>query len=141
MKVYLDNGATTMTAKRVVKAMQPYFVKKYGNASSLHQFGREAKEALENARAVFAKSINAKPDEIVFTSGGTESDNLAIKGVAFANQKKGNHIITSKIEHPAVLNTCKTLEKNGFKVSYIGVDKNGIVDLNELRNKITKKTI
>ncbi len=141
MKIYLDNGATTMTAKEVVRAMQPYYTTKYGNSSSLHSFGREAAEALENSRLILAKAINAEPREIIFTSGGTESDNLAIKGIAFANKSKGNHIITTKIEHPAVLQTCKTLEKNGFKVTYLNVDKKGFIDLKQLEKAITKKTI
>lgn len=141
MKVYLDNGATTMTDPEVVKAMQPYFTKKFGNPSSLHRFGREAAETLENARAVVAKAINAEPDEIIFTSGGTESDNLAVKGTAYANKDKGNHIITSSIEHPAVFNTCKQLEKEGFKVTYLKVDKQGFIDIDQLKKEITDKTI
>ncbi len=141
MNIYMDNSATTKTDKEVVKAMLPYFSEKYGNASSLHQFGRDAKEALENARSIIAKKINAEPEEIIFTSGGSESDNLAIKGVAYANRNKGNHIITSSIEHHAVLETCKELEKEGFTVSYIGVDKDGIVDLDGLKKAIADKTI
>jgi cysteine desulfurase len=142
MKVYLDNGATTMADPEVVKAMQPYFTEKYGNASSLHSFGNEAKNALNNSRAVIAKILNAEPEEIIFTSGGTESDNLAIIGTAFANKERGNHIITSRIEHPAVLRTCEYLEKNfGFKVTYLPVDKEGFVKIDELKKAMTDKTI
>lgn len=141
MKVYLDNGATTQVREEVVKAMTPYFTNVYGNASSLHEFGRQAKKALEESRAKIAKAINAKAEEIVFTSGGTESDNLAVKGTAYANKNKGNHIITSKIEHPAILSTCKELEREGFKITYVNVDKQGIIDLKELEKNITDKTI
>jgi cysteine desulfurase len=141
MKVYLDNGATAMVAPEVIGAMMPYFSEKYGNASSLHTFGREAKEALDKARAIIAQKLNASPEEIIFTSGGTESDNLAIKGIAYAHKDRGNHIITTKIEHPAVLSACATLEKEGFKVTYIDVDKEGIVKLEQLTKAITDKTI
>jgi cysteine desulfurase len=141
MKAYLDNGATTMVDPKVLEAMKPYFTVKYGNASSLHSFGREANDALEKAREVIAKRINAEPAEIIFTSGGTESDNLAVKGVAYANQEKGNHIITSAIEHPAVLNTCRMLEKKGFKVTYLKVDRFGFIDLKQLKKEINDKTI
>ena len=141
MKVYLDNGATTKTAPEVVEAMQPYFTDKYGNASSLHYFGREAKGALDKAREIIAKKINASPEEIIFTSGGTESDNLAIKGTVYAHKDRGNHIITSQIEHPAVLGAYSVLEREGFKVIYIGVDKNGFVKLDQLEKAITDKTI
>ena len=139
--IYLDHNATTPTDLRVVEAMKPYFSKAYGNPSSIYKFAQEAREALEVARAKVARILNAKPEEIVFTSGGTEADNFAIKGVAYANKEKGNHIIASKIEHHAVLNTCKWLEKQGFKVTYIGVNNYGIVDLDELRDAITDKTI
>lgn len=141
MKVYLDNGATTRTDPEVVKTMLPYFTEKYGNASSLHQTGQESKMALEEDRHVIAKRINAKDDEIIFTSGGTESDNFAIKGVAYANKEKGNHIITSKIEHPAVLRSCEELEKEGFKITYLDVDGEGFVNLSQLKKSITNKTI
>jgi len=140
-KVYLDNGATTIVDKEVVKAIEPYFTKTYANASSLHQFGQEAKKALENSRKTIAKAINAQPEEIIFTSGGTESDNLAIKGIAKANKDKGNHIITTKIEHHAVKNTCKFLEEDGFKVTYLDVDKEGFIDIEQLKKEITDKTI
>ena len=141
MKVYLDHGATTPTDKEVVKAMMPYLTKDFGNASSLHQFGQKSKEALEYSREIIAKKLNAEPKEIIFTGSGSESDNLAIKGVAYANKDKGNHIITSRIEHPAVLETCKALEKEGFSVTYLNVDKEGFIDLEELKNAITDKTI
>jgi cysteine desulfurase len=136
MKVYLDNGATTKVADEVVEAMKPYFTEKYGNASSLHSFGTEAREAVEKSRKIIANYLGCDGSEIIFTSGGSESDNLAIKGVA----EKGDHIITSKIEHPAVLNVCKFLEKNGVEVTYLKVDKEGLIDLNELKNSIKKNT-
>ncbi|MEM4244966.1 MAG: cysteine desulfurase NifS [Candidatus Nanoarchaeia archaeon] len=138
MKVYLDNGATTKVADEVAKTMQEYMTKKYGNASSLHSFGEEASEALEKARSIIARKINAEPDEIIFTSGGTESDNLAIKGVAHAGNKK--HIITTRIEHPAVLKTCETLQKEGYKITYLRVDKEGFISLKELEEAITPDT-
>ncbi len=141
MRVYLDNGATTQVGKGVVKAMEPYFLKVYGNASSLHTFGQEAKKALEESRKIIAKKINAEPEEIIFTSGGTESDNLALKGIAFANKDKGKHIITTKIEHHAVERTCKFLESDGFKVTYLDVDKEGFINLEQLKDSITKDTI
>jgi len=139
--IYLDHNATTPTDLRVVEAMLPYFSNQYGNPSSIYRFASEANEAKESAREKVAKLLGAKPEEIVFTSGGTEADNFAIKGIAYANKNKGNHIITSKIEHHAVLNTCKYLEKQGFKVTYVSVDKYGVVDLDELRDAITDKTI
>ncbi|MBW2972351.1 cysteine desulfurase NifS [Candidatus Woesearchaeota archaeon] len=141
MKVYLDNGATTMVDPAVVKVMLPFFTEKYGNPSSIHQKGQEAKQALAEAREVIAGKLNASYDEIIFTSGGTESDNLAIRGAAIASRNKGNHIITTKIEHPAVLRTCEALEKEGFTVTYLGVDREGFVVLDELKKAITPKTI
>ncbi len=138
MKVYLDNGATTKVAEEVAKAMCEYMTEKYGNASSLHSFGEETNEALEKARSVIAKKINAEPDEIIFTSGGTESDNLAIKGVAYAGDKK--HIITTRIEHPAVLKTCETLQKQGYMITYLRVDREGFVNLKDLEKAITPDT-
>jgi len=140
MKIYLDNSATTKTDKEVAKAMLPYFSEKYGNPSSLHEFGKEARGAVEETRKKIAELINASSEEIIFTSGGTESDNLAIKGLAMANPEK-KHIITSRIEHPAVLETCRELERQGYKVDYISVDKEGIVNLGELKRKITDKTL
>lgn len=141
MKSYLDNGATTMVDPGVVKAMLPFFTDKYGNPSSMHQMGQEAKREMEEAREVIAKKLDAKYDEMIFTSGGTESDNLAIKGVAYSNKHKGDHIITTKIEHPAVKNTCKDLEEEGFSVTYLDVDKEGFIDPDELERAITPKTI
>ncbi|MFQ6063524.1 MAG: cysteine desulfurase NifS, partial [Methanosarcinales archaeon] len=125
----------------VVKAMQPYFTEYFGNASSLHSFGREAKKVLEDSREKVANFIGAKKNEIIFTAGGTESDNMAIKGVAYKNRKKGKHIITSAIEHPAVIETCKYLEKQGFEVTYLPVYSEGIVRVEDLENAITDKTI
>jgi len=140
-RIYLDYAATTPTHPEVMKEMLPFFNQIYGNPSSIYQLAQRAKGAVEEARKKVAELINAKPEEIIFTSGGTEADNLAIKGVAWANKKKGNHIITSKIEHHAVLNTCKWLEKQGFKVTYISVDKYGIINLDELKDSLTDKTI
>ncbi len=139
-EVYLDNGATTKIDPKALEAMRPYFEKYYGNPSSIHTFGEKAGEGLEKARKIIAKSINAKPEEIYFTSGGTESNNLALKGIAFANKDK-NHIITTKVEHKSVINTCKWLEKQGFKVSYLSVDKEGFVDPEELKSAITPETL
>ncbi len=138
--VYLDNGATTRMDSQVLKAMMPYLTDKYGNASSTHNYGRDAKNALEDARDVITRSIRAKSDEIIFTSGGTESNNLAIKGVAFANEEK-NHIITTKVEHKCVLNSCKWLETQGFKVTYLPADKEGFVNPADLEKAITPKTL
>ena len=137
--IYLDNAATTQVADEVLKEMEPYFSQKFGNASSVHFLGQEARRAIENARAKIAKSINAGKDEIIFTSGGTESNNLAIKGIAFARGK--GHIITTKIEHDCVLNTCKWLEKQGFEVTYLDVDSDGFIDLKKLEKAIRKDTI
>jgi cysteine desulfurase len=139
--IYLDYAATTPTDKRVIEAILPYFGDVYGNPSSLHAFGQEAKAAVERAREKIASLLGTDPAEIVFTSGGTESDNFAIKGVAYANRKKGNHIITSAIEHPAVLETCRFLEKEGFKVSYLPVDGEGMVDPASVADAITDQTI
>ncbi len=142
MKIrYFDYAATTPVKDEVMKEMIPYFGKCYGNASAMYSIGREAKRAIERARCRVAEAIGASPHEIYFTSCGSESDNLAIKGVAYANREKGNHIITTKIEHHAVLNSCKTLEKQGFDVTYLGVKPNGIIDLGELINSIRKDTI
>ncbi len=140
MKIYLDNAATTKVDKNVLKSMGPYFNKKFGNASSVHQIGQEAKNALEKSRKIIAKSIGAKRNEIVFTSGGTESNNLALKGLFFANPHK-KHIITTKIEHDCVLETCKWLEKLGAEVTYLDVDKEGFIDLNQLKNSIREDTL
>lgn len=138
---YFDNSATTKIDSEVLKEMMPYLEHQYGNASSIYQLGRDARKAIEEARGKIAKAINASPEEIYFTSGGSESDNTAIRGIAYQYQHKGNHIITSKIEHPAVLETCKQLEKEGFEVSYVSVDELGTINLKELRDSIKSTTI
>ena len=140
-KVYLDNGATTMLDPKVIEAMLPYFTAKYGNASSTHFFGEQAKQALEKSRAIIAKSIKARPDEIIFTSGGTESNNFALKSIAFTNREKGNHILVSKTEHKCIMKTCEWLEKQGFNITYLDVDKQGFANPDELEKAITNKTI
>lgn len=140
-QIYMDHGATTPVDPLVVDAMLPYFTETFGNASSLHSFGQEATIALEQSRQQVAASIGAKPEEIIFTSGGTESDNLAIKGIAYRNSGKGKHIITSTIEHPAILNTCAYLEKEGFDVTYVPADSDGIIDMDELKKAIRDDTI
>ena len=139
--IYFDNAATTKLDEEVLQEMMPYLTENYGNASSIYKIGRESRKAVETAREQIAKVLNCKPNEIYFTAGGSESDNTAIKGIARANKNKGNHIITSKIEHPAVLETCKELEKEGFEVSYISADENGIINLEELKNAIKPTTI
>ena len=139
--IYLDHAATTATDPKVLETMLPYFHEHYGNPSSIYSMSRVSKNVIENAREILANAIGAAPREIVFTSGGSESDNFAIKGVAQALRDKGNHIITSQIEHHAVLYTCKFLEKNGFTVTYLPVDHDGIVKLNELEKAITPHTI
>lgn len=142
MKIrYFDNAATTRTKEEVLKAMLPYFTEKYGNPSSLYSIGRASKKAINEARKNVADLINCSPSEIYFTGCGSESDNTIIKGIAYASIKKGRHIITSKIEHPAVLNTCQVLEKKGFEVTYVDVNKDGIIDINVLRNAIRNDTI
>lgn len=142
MKIrYFDHAATTPVSESVLKAMIPYFTCEYGNASSLYTIGRQSKKAVEEARKKVAKAIGAKQHEIYFTSCGSESDNLAIKGVAYAHKSKGNHIITSKIEHPAVLNTCETLQRQGFEVTYLDVDEKGFVNMEQLMNSIKPTTI
>jgi len=142
LPIYMDNHATTPMDPRVLEAMLPYFMEKFGNAASRnHPFGWTAEEAVENAREQVAKLIGATAKEIIFTSGATESDNLAIKGVAEMYREKGNHIITAVTEHKAVLDTCKRLEKNGYRVTYLPVQKDGLVDLEELKRAIDDKTI
>ena len=140
----MDYGASTPVDKEVIEEMMPYFDRFYGNPSSIHSFGREAFDAVEESRKKVADIICANEDEMVFTSGGTESDNLAIKGIAFRNKEKrgskGTHIITSAIEHPGVLTTCKYMEKIGFNVKYLPVDKYGLIDIKELENAISKDT-
>jgi len=140
-KVYLDYAATTPCDPEVLKAIEPYFFEKFGNPSSIHAFGQEARHAIEDAREILAKFIGANPDEIIFTSGGTESDNSAIEGVAFAQQKKGNHIITTAIEHHAILEPAKFLERFGFKATLVKVGKDGLVDPLDIKKAITDKTI
>lgn len=139
--IYFDHAATTPVRREVIKEMIPYFDIEYGNPSVMYSLGRHAKQAINKARNQVASAINCDMNEIYFTSCGSESDNLAIKGFAYANKSRGNHIITSKIEHHAVLDTCKTLEKQGFRVTYLGVDENGIVNIEELINSITEQTI
>jgi cysteine desulfurase len=139
--IYMDHSATTFVKPEVVNAMIPYFTEHFGNPSSIYSIARESKKAIDAARVQTAKALGAEPDEIYFTSGGSESDNWAIKGVAFANRKRGNHIITTQIEHHAVLHTCQYLEKEGFEVTYLPVDQYGLVDPAVLEKAITEKTI
>ena len=139
--IYMDHSATTFVKPEVVTAMIPYFTEHFGNPSSIYSIARESKKAIDAARVQTAKALGADPDEIYFTSGGSESDNWAIKGVAFANRKRGNHIITTQIEHHAVLHTCQYLEKEGFEVTYLPVDQYGLVDPAVLEKAITEKTI
>jgi len=135
--IYMDYAATTPTRSEVVEAMLPYFTEGFGNPSSWYSLGRESKRAIDEAREKVAKAINADANEIYFTAGGSEADNWAIKGIAYANKNKGNHIITSAIEHHAVLYTCKYLEKQGFRVTYIPVNSEGIVNVEDLKKAIT----
>jgi len=140
-RIYMDHSATTPVAPEVMQAMLPYLSDKFGNASSLHSFGQEAAEALEESREKVAKLLGASPEEIVFTSGGTESDNLALKGIARSNSELGKHIITTCVEHPAILETCKKLEKEGFAITYLPVTGEGMVDLAALEASIRPDTI
>ena len=141
-RIYMDYAATTPVKPEVLEAMMPYYTTYFGNASSFHQFGREAKEGLDKGRAQVASLINADPREVYFTNGGSESDNWALEGTAFARRNKGNHIITSKIEHHAILHTCEYLEKvHGFEVTYLDVDADGKVDLEQLKRVISDNTI
>lgn len=139
--IYFDNAATTKLDEEVFNEMLPYLKDQYGNPSSIYSIGRNNKKAIENARQKAANVLGADPLEIYFTGCGSESDNMAIRGAAHAYRSKGNHIITSKIEHPAVIETCKSLEKEGFEVSYIDVNEFGILDLEKLETSITDKTI
>ena len=140
-KVYLDNASTTPIDSKVLEFMLPYLKDNYGNPSSLHTLGRISKNAIENSRIKISKIINCLPEEIIFTSGGTEANNLAIFGLARANKNKGKHVIVSSIEHKSILDACKVLEKEGFEIDYLDVDKNGVVNLETLKNKIKRDTI
>lgn len=139
--VYMDYAATTYVKPEVLEEMMPFFTEKYGNPSSFYGISRETKMAIDKARTRVAKALNCDLNEVYFTGGGSEADNWAIKGIASAHRKKGNHIITTKVEHHAVLHTCEYLEKQGFEVTYLNVDKEGFIDLEELKNAITDKTI
>lgn len=141
MRVYLDNSATTRVDPRVIEAMTPFFADRYGNPSSIHSFGREAGVAMQESRETLARALGASANEIVFTSGGTESDNIAIQGFAYANREKGDHIVTSAIEHHAVLHTCQYLETQGFRVTYLPVDSEGILSVEALKSAIRSDTI
>ncbi|MHB9094162.1 MAG: cysteine desulfurase NifS [Eubacteriales bacterium] len=140
-KVYLDHSATTGTDHDVAKLMVEYMTDHFGNPSSIHSFGRSARKAVEEAREKIAGAIGAEPNDIIFTSGGTEADNIAVRGVAYANKKRGNHIITSSIEHHAVMDTCKSLEREGFQVTYLRVDEYGMVSVEDVKKAITDQTI
>ena len=140
-RIYLDHAATTPTRPEAVEAMLPYFTDGFGNPSSIYSYGQEARGAIEEARTRVAELIGARSEEIVFTSGGTEADNSALKGVAYASEHKGNHIITTSIEHHAVLGVCRFLEKRGLRITYLPVDKYGLVDPDDVRKAITNKTI
>lgn len=140
-RIYLDHSATTPVRREVAEVMREYLTEKYGNPSSVHSIGREAKEGLEKAREQVAASINAQPDEIVFTSGGTEADNMAILGIAYRYADRGRHIITSAVEHHAVLHTCQHLAKKGYKVTVLPVDEYGIIRMDDLRKALTEETI
>ena len=139
--IYLDNAATTKTAPEVVDAMLPYFSEYYGNASTIYSLGAESKKAMDHARQTIADSLGAKPEEIYFTAGGSESDNWALKATAEAYNSKGKHIITTKIEHHAILHTCEYLEKRGFEITYLNVDRDGLISLDELKAAIRPDTI
>ena len=139
--IYLDNAATTRTSPQVVKAMLPFFTEKFGNASSIYQMGAESKQAITRSRDIIAKSLHAKPEEIYFTAGGSESDNWALIAAAESYGEKGKHIITSKIEHHAILHTCRYLEKRGYEITYIDVDEDGMIKLEDLKKAIRPDTI
>lgn len=140
-RIYLDHSATTPVAPEVLEAMLPYFSERFGNASSLHSFGLEAKQALEESREKVAGLLGAEPEELIFTSGGTESDNLALKGIAYRNRKKGKHIITTHIEHPAVLEACRKLQTEGFEVTYLPVTGEGLIEPGALESAIRSDTV
>jgi len=139
--IYMDHAATTYTKKEVLEEMLPFFTEKFGNPSSIHKFGRDVRKYVDDAREKVAKALGADPSEIYFTAGGSEADNWAVKGAAYANKSKGNHIITTSIEHHALLHTCEYLEKEGFEVTYLSVDKYGMVSIEDVKNAITDKTI
>ena len=141
MVIYFDNAATTKVKDEVLKEMMPYFCEEYGNPSSIYYIGRKAKKAIEKAREKVANLIGADKNEIYFTGCGTESDNTALKGIAYRNKEKGNHIITTKIEHPAILDSCKELEKEGYEITYLNVNELGLINLGELENSIKENTI
>lgn len=141
VRIYMDHGATTRPDPEVVNAMLPFFNELFGNASSLHTFGQEAAQALICSRKTVADFLGAEPEEIIFTSGGTESDNLALKGIAYLKKNKGKHIITSVIEHPAILNTCKYLDEIGYRITYVPVDDQGLVDPADVEDAVTDNTI
>ncbi|MBB6177912.1 cysteine desulfurase [Anoxybacillus tengchongensis] len=140
-RIYLDHAATSPVHPQVVEAMIPYMTTYFGNPSSIHSFGRESRRALDEARETIAKTVGAKANEIIFTSGGTEADNLAIIGVAMANREKGRHIITTSVEHHAVLNTCKFLQKQGFDVTYLPVDEHGMISVEQVKSALRDDTI
>ena len=140
-RIYLDHAATTPMRREVIEAMQPYLSQYFGNPSSLHHFGKEAANAINDAREKVAQILSARPDEIVFVSGGTESDNLAVLGVAYANRDRGKHIITTQIEHYAVLEPCRFLEREGWRVTYLPVDRSGMVDPEDVREAMTDETV
>ena len=139
-RIYLDYAATTPVHPEVVKAMEPYYRDHFGNPSAIHHLGQESRIAMEKSRGSIAKLIGSREEEIVFTGSGTEADNFAIKGIAFAKREKGNHIITSAIEHHAVLETCDFMEKQGYSVTYLQADKHGLVSPEDVRKAITNKT-
>ncbi len=140
-RVYMDHAATTYVNKDVLEAMLPFYTELFGNPSSVHQFGREVKKHIDKAREQVAKAIGALPEEIYFTAGGSEADNWAIKGIAYANRNKGNHIITTQIEHPGLLESCRFLEKEGFEITYLPVDQFGMISVGDVENAITEKTV
>lgn len=141
MRAYLDNGATTPVAKEVVETMLPYFTERFGHPTFLYSLGQEAADAVDQSQKTIARTINAKPGEILFTSGATEANDIALRGVVYANRKRGNHIITTKIENPSILRTCERLEGEGFKIDYLPVDGEGFVDVSKLKEKLNDKTI
>ena len=141
MKAYLDNGATTPVAKEVVETMLPYFTERFGHPTFLYSLGQEAADAVDQSQKTIARTINAKSGEILFTSGATEANDIALRGVVYANRKRGNHIITTKIENPSILRTCERLEGEGFKIDYLPVDGEGFVDVSKLKEKLNDKTI